>query len=48
MVAMPAEAENNLENIVYEENIDESSNEIISFSESNENFDSGVSKVKSQ
>jgi hypothetical protein len=48
MVAMPAEAENNLENIVSEENIDESNNEAISFSESNENFDSGVSKVKSQ
>jgi hypothetical protein len=45
MVAMPAEAENNPENIVSEENFDESNNEGVSFSESNKNLDSSVSKV---
>jgi len=48
MVAMPAEAENNLENIVSEENVDESNNKDISFSESNENLNSSATKVKSQ
>gem|GEM_PF-4301381 len=45
---MPAEAENNPENIVSEENFDESNNEGVSFSESNKNLDSSVSKVKGQ
>jgi hypothetical protein len=48
MVAMPAEEENNLENIVSEKNVDETNNGGISFSESNENLISSVSKVKSQ